>query len=529
MSRKDSVLRLCAGTLACVFLCATAQGGGDRSRSVSEVAETYPFSLAQEPGAHSVGLSVVEQYDHSRSFRPLVDDFGKPWKGETSRPIQTLVWYPAQRSLSKRMTVREYVAFGAIQHSFGAPEILSGLSEWLIDGMKPSFEQTLLASRDAQPAAGRFPVVIYAPSFSSGAWENADLCEYLASYGYVVIASPAMGVGRESTHDVAGLNAQARDISFLVGYAGTLSNADASQISVVGFSWGGLAGLFAAARDNRIDALVSLDGSMRYYPGLVEQAGDVVSEQMTIPLLYFKAQSAIENQSFNSGPSVLSAWTHGDVVEILMLGLVHPEFAGMAHRNERFWQYEFDNLQQADYTREDGAIGYAWVARYTRAFLDAYLKRDASSMRFLRNRPADNGVPLHVMGVEYRRAQPLPASLNSFKIEVGRQGFAGAAKIYALLQKAEPDFKLNPKEVLAWGHALIAGGHYAEAIHIMKLAVLLEPSARAHASLGDAYRHAGDVRESRSSYEQALEQDPDNFMIKKILDAQDDSAYDDVR
>ncbi len=483
MSKKDSVLALCAGTLACVFLCATAQGGEDAARSVSEVAETYPFSLAKEPGAHSVGLKVVEQYDHSRSFRPLIDDLGKPWAGETSRPIQTLIWYPAQRSSSKRMTVHEYVALGATQHSFGAPETLSGLREWLTHGMKPSFEQTLLASRDAQPVAGRLPVVVYAPSFSSAAWENVDLCEYLASHGYVVIASPSMGVGRESNHDVAGLNAQARDISFLVGYAGTLSNADASRIAVVGFSWGGLAALFAAARDNRIDALVSLDGSMRYYPGLVEQAGDVVTEQMTIPLLYFKAQSAIENQSFNSGPSVLSAWIHGDLVEILMLGLVHPEFAAMAHRNERFWQYEFDNLQQADYTREDGAIGYAWVARYTRAFLDAYLKHDASAISFLRNRPADNEVPLHVMGVEFRSAQPLPASLSSFKTEVGRQGFANAAQIYASLQRAEPDFELNPEEVLAWGQALVAGGHFVEATHVMKLAVQLEPSARAHASL----------------------------------------------
>jgi len=38
---------------------------------------------------------------------------------------------------------------------------------------------------------------------------------------------------------------------------------------------GGLSNLFAAARDNRIRALVALDGSMRYFPALVKQAGDV--------------------------------------------------------------------------------------------------------------------------------------------------------------------------------------------------------------------------------------------------------------
>lgn len=510
MKRTDPIVWLCGSIVICM-LCATAQSAEGAVR-----AQTYPFSLAEKPGRHAVGFKVVEQYDPSRPFRPSIDSLGRPWKGETARPIQTLVWYPAQKPSSKRMTVGEYVALGATE-GFGAPKILSGLSEWLVDGMKPSFAQTLLAVRDARPAGGHFPVVIYAPSFSSGAWENADLCEYLASHGYVVIASPAMGVGPESTHDVAGLNAQARDISFLIGYAGTLANADVSEVAVAGFSWGGLAGLFAAARDNRIDALVALDGSMRYYPGLVQQAADVVPEQMTLPLLYFKAQSSIENQSFNSGPSVPSAWLHGDLVEVLMLGLVHPEFASMAHRNERLWQYEFANMQQGDYTREDGVIGYAWVARYTREFLDAYLKHDTSAMKFLENKPAANGVPLHVMGVKVRSAKPLPASLTSFKIEVDRQGFDHAAEIYASLQGAEPEFKLDPEELLSWGHALIADGHFAQAIRIMQLGVLLEPSSRAYASLGDAYRHAGETQQARSSYEKALEKDPNNFVIEETL------------
>ena len=61
----------------------------------------------------------------------------------------------------------------------------------------------------------------------------------------------------ESTHDLAGVDAQARDISFLIGYAQTLSNTDMSEVGVVGFSWGGISNLFAAARDNRIDALVA--------------------------------------------------------------------------------------------------------------------------------------------------------------------------------------------------------------------------------------------------------------------------------
>ena len=48
-----------------------------------------------------------------------------------------------------------------------------------------------------------------------------------------------------------------------------------------------MSSLIAAARDPRIDALTEMDGSMRYYPGLVKKAGDVHPERMTIPLLFF--------------------------------------------------------------------------------------------------------------------------------------------------------------------------------------------------------------------------------------------------
>ena len=60
---------------------------------------------------------------------------------------------------------------------------------------------------------------------------------------------------------------------------------------------------------------------------------------------------------------------------------------------------DFQEAQSADYAREDGITGYAWVARYTVHFLDAYLKHDAEAMAWLKKTPAENGVPAHVMGV----------------------------------------------------------------------------------------------------------------------------------
>src|ERR1700691_190673 len=176
------------------------------------------------------------------------------------------------------MTVGDYVGLADGEIDFNAPDEKGNRWRSLL---KTSFDIPLWAVRDAQPTKGRYPVLIYAPSDSSVSWENADLCEYLASFGYVVLASPSMGVStRDMTDDLDAINAQAGDISFLITYATSLPDTNLSEVGVVSWSWGGISSLFASARDPRIDALAELDGSMRYYPGLVKRSGDVHPERM---------------------------------------------------------------------------------------------------------------------------------------------------------------------------------------------------------------------------------------------------------
>ncbi len=481
------------------------------------------FQFTEKRGPHFVGLKVVDQYDYSRTYRSRTNDLGLPYEGERARPLQTLIWYPAEKTALKPMTVGDYANLAATETSFDKP-LLSVDSKHWIDGIKPTLTMPMWAVRDAPPVSGHFPIVIYAPSFSAMSWENADLCEYLASHGYVVIASPDMGAStRDMTLDVDGINAQARDISFLIGYAETLPNTDMSAIAVAGFSWGGISNLFAAAQDNRIDALVALDGSMRYYPGLVKQ-GDVHPEQMTIPLLFF-AQGGMTledkerylNSEKNQGPSVLNAWTHGDLVLVRMLGLVHVEHSSMYQRNEDVWK-SFSQQQIADYGREDGIAGYAWIARYTAQFLDAYLKHDAAAMAWIKNTPAENGVPQHLLSVSYRPAKGHAASLESFRAELGRQGFDHAEDVYAAMRKESPDFKLDESAVNYWGYELMTDNHLPEAIDIFQLNVKNYPdSGNAYDSLGEAYMNSGQKQLAIDSYKKSLEKDPSNDNARQKL------------
>lgn len=486
------------------------------SLSILACAQTVaPFQFLEKPGPHAVGLKVVEQYDFSRVYRPAIDELGMPFAGERARPLQTLVWYPAVKSDAKPMTVQNYVDLWATETSFGKPNMPADGKSWL-KAMSPTLANAMWSVRDAKIEAGRYPVVIYTPSFSANSWENADLCEYLASHGYVVIAAPDMGAStREMTEDIPGIEAQAGDVSFLIGYAQTLPDTDMSEIAVGGFSWGGISNLFAAARDNRIDALFGLDGSLRYFPGLVKDSGYVHPDQMTLPLLAItQGEISMDNMPYprdkaQLGPGVFKEWTHGDLMKVEMMGFVHGEHSSMDQRSEDFWK-EIASQQKADYGREDGAPGYAWLARYTLEFLDAYLKHDAAAMAFLKKTPAENGVPKHFINASFRAGKGVPVTVEAFRAELGRQGFDHAGDVYAAMKKENPDFKLDEAMVNSWAYDIMAE-HLAEATALLKLNVTMYPdSGNVYDSLGEAYMKAGQKQLAIENYKKSLEKDPSN-------------------
>jgi tetratricopeptide (TPR) repeat protein len=291
----------------------------------------------------------------------------------------------------------------------------------------------------------------------------------------------------------------------------------------VGFSWGGLANVIAAARDTRIDALVALDGSMRYWPGIIAQATDVRPESFTIPLMYFFGQGTVESQELLErqsplvhGPSVLNAWVHGDLISVRMLGMSHPQFNSRTQRNERFFQYEFAQQQLFDYDRNDGIVGYAWVARYTRAFLDDRLKDDAAARRFLVAAPKDNDVPAHTLKVDIRLAEPLPFSFADFQAEVFRRGFGHSSEVFAEVQKSHPDLKIEAGDISRWGYERLSAGNAREAASLMQLAIRISPSGPNYLGLAESYEKSGDKAHAVENYRKAMERDPGNIVVNTV-------------
>lgn len=375
--------------------------------AAAQSAAAFHFVFTENPGRWPVGLRVVEQYDPSRPFTLQID--GRAVASTRGRPLQTLVWYPARRSHRPPMTIGDYAALIHTETSFTEPMETGQSQDFIAAFTQGTQAHRMSAVRDAKAHRGRFPIVIYAPSIDAPSTENIDLCEYLASHGYIVVASPSIGASsRKMTASVAGAGAQAQDISFLISFATGLPHAKASEVAVIGYSWGGMASLYAAARDPRIDALVSFDGSFVYSPGLV-QAGGVHPDRITIPLLFFsRAQDTAPARAQPSAGAdpVLNQWTQGDLLHLNMLAMSHIEFCSLYLRSQRFRTDGF-HFDPAGYSPQQGAVSYNWTARYTLEFLDAYLKRSSAAAAFLRRMPTGNGVPPSLIDSTFRAATPL--------------------------------------------------------------------------------------------------------------------------
>jgi hypothetical protein len=94
--------------LAVAFLLVVFVAAAHAQSAPVVVSGDQRFHFTQKPGPDAVGLNVVEQYDFSRSYRSATDELGKPYHGESARPLPTLIWYPARKSGGKPMTAGGY-------------------------------------------------------------------------------------------------------------------------------------------------------------------------------------------------------------------------------------------------------------------------------------------------------------------------------------------------------------------------------------------------------------------------------------
>jgi hypothetical protein len=468
-----------------------------------------------QPGPHAVGFRVVQQYDYTRTYKGRVDLVtGAPSVGERARPIQTLVWYPAQKG-GAPVSYEDYARTAITDEEFGRSDsqvatLMAGSLKDLASRVGPAqaratFGQRMWAMRGADLQAGKFPVVIYAPGGGGPAHEAADLGEYLASHGYIVIASRNLGTrSRSMNFDAEGADSQANDISFLISYAQTLPQADMARVAAAGWSWGGMANVFAASRDSRIAALVSFDGTRE--PELTKR---ISPYKVALPWLYLQrgpeTVAELNAKGIETSFSLLNELKYANIYQVVMYPMLHNDFSSAAIRMQGPSWF-------AEYSRAEVEQAYHWTARYTLEFLNAYLKGDAAGVAFLARKPAANGMAPHAARITHKPAQPAAAlpTRAGFAAALAQQGFDQAPRIYRELRKRDSAFVLPEHEVDAWGSALMARDKgLADAFAMFRFGIELYPdSAVLFDSLGEAQENQHDLPAAIASYRRALELNP---------------------
>jgi tetratricopeptide (TPR) repeat protein len=277
-------------------------------------------------------------------------------------------------------------------------------------------------------------------------------------------------------------------------------------------------------RNSAPKALVSLDGSIAYFyhRSTTPQATMDFSKQafvdpakFTIPALFLRQGPSPEMLKV-LGPDTTFAFfdslRYSDAYSV--------KLRTMRHQNFGAWFNRFQTGTGVAFT-DDSAVwnrGYERIAKYTLAFLDAYLKQSADGRAFLARSPEENGYPASEITIERKRARrPLP-TIGDFANAIGDRGLAHADQVFEEIKKADPAYSLPQAALTSWGRRLMHAGRYAEAIGVLKVdALLYANSLNVYDALGEAYDRHGDKALAIESYQKAVSLDPTNTRVVERL------------
>lgn len=503
------------------------------------------------PGPFQVGFRSHWEFDYSRRYDTTFADGTSYALGKSARPILVNVWYPADpNSAGATMVHRDYLNLPASSDSIQpfatalasynlgviASEVAGGPLEELSEVGKAALDHFLdsptPSKRDAEPSAGKFPLVLYHSGFGSSFEDNAVLCEYLASHGYFVVGSAFQDpTGR--SFNVDGKVDSARDLEFLINWAGRQPHVNPDRIGIIGHSGGAHAALkFRAQARSMIDAVVSLDTTQDYYP-----ITDARWSRLTA--------SVIAGREEFTGPLLAVANPHAYFALFDLLQGSHRYYLTFRHLEHNDFifqgvareQFAVDLLPAADVpgSAPSAELGdgrrerlrvmrrsYESLNRYVLFFLQAWLDSDPAARENLvrLGEDVELGGEGHVEVVAVGAEGPLAYDPESSVLPSPRQLRAhlrehGSEQTISLLRRVQESDAGHPALHLVFAYALVCelleAGRVDEARHLVAFTGERDPSFReTFVSNGDEYFRFGRIEYAQQAFRMALQLDPEN-------------------
>ncbi len=265
------------------------------------------------------------------------------------------------------------------------------------------------AVRDAKAAAGKFPLVIFGTGGGTGGHVYSVLCEYLASHGYVAVALTALPLkkGERWPFDASGIDAQMRDLEFVINYAYRLPFVDADKLALACWSVGGVTQALLQMRNSDVDALISLDAATGYEYGrdLLKQSIFLDFKNMKVPYLHAHGEGPVrynvpKNFEYYDSLSIAEAY----LLTFKQLGHADflPCYGAVPHTILK--------------TERSAAVtsGFKVLCQHVLNFLNAYVREDKNALAFLHNDPESHGLSNEVVSLRAKRKKQAQAAGNGF-------------------------------------------------------------------------------------------------------------------
>lgn len=357
-------------------------------------------------GPHLVGVRTEIWVDHDRTC-PVT---GKP------RTLVTEIWYPAAPS-AHSLPVNRFEQFwgNPLGRLAGAVAIraFGGKYAEICENFRN------VARRNAEPAEGVFPVLLFSHGNGGFRHQNVFQMEYLASHGYLVAAcdhtgNAAVTVLPESPvlyqprtiKDLTLWDHRPRDLSFLLSKLEQLNKQkdhwlyhkiDNTTVGALGHSFGGFTVCRLAEMDRRVDAILPMTvaGTLHDVKDLADRAeasgrklpDDVPNVACRVPLLVILADhDRTVGQRGNDRSRAFFDRAEGPRYLLVFKDAGHFTFTEMRQINPNYG----DGIGSDP--AKDGEPGFAYsdaaeaqriTNQYSVAFFDTFLRGDESARRFL--------------------------------------------------------------------------------------------------------------------------------------------------
>ena len=461
-------------------------------------------------GNYTVGFKTILKYDRARMVKDATDISGNPFNGNRFRPVQISVWYPAAKG-GTPMKFEDYLFVRNnfqseiegkpltvaqkqnIVRSFKQTRISNGADEKLLDEF---LKTDLQVFYNAPFTAGKFPLVL----MPSGAYQldNAALCEFLASHGYVAVHTPSY---RPTLDYVA-------DLEFAVNYLAENSNADPNEMGAVGFSYGGLVATIFQLKNRSLSAIVSLDGVDGWKWGADEILASTFYAIRKTDVPYLRFHNAKQDEKTNAATAktdwrFYEAMRYADLMRIDFDKVTHLDFTSGA-LTRTFIPNFSPGAPNPDASLP---LTQKIIQTYTLKFLDANVKKDTEAKAFLQKTPEQNGFPKESAVFSLKKGvRPPPSSTQIADVIYQKDGALTVRRIVNEMKAKGETLPgiFTENQMNAWGYELLNQNRLAEAVAAFELNVEFFPnSANALDSLAEGFERDGKLKQAAENYEKA--------------------------